>query len=1339
MAKLKNINGHFVESDYENALITFLKNEGWQYVFGEDIPRSDRKEVLYQDDLLHFLAKTNPELEDDDIRKVADNIRLVGSDTDFATLHKVYGWMVDGMQYVAKNGVPKMVALIDYANPCNNIFRVVNQFTVGYINNGQAKNRRPDVLLYVNGMPVCVIELKNPADANATIEDAWKQINIRYWRDIPHLLHYCPLACISDGVKTRLGTVRTPYQHFYAWRRVEDGDKISTMPFDELETMVKGVYRPDRFLEIFRDYIYFQDRNYDKDEVEIVCRYPQFFATRLLRESVLESVRTKSGKGGTYFGATGCGKTYTMAFLARQLSMRCTDDLGSPTILMIVDREDLQKQGAKLFTKSTEFLNLGEVKIVPNRRILRQELAVRQSGGFYICTIQKFCDRQEDKVGLINDRSNIICFSDEAHRTQIESSKHIQFSEDADSNMKAMLSKPYAKVLREALPNATFVGFTGTPIEATYQTFGDEIDRYTMDQAVADGLTVPIKYHPRIAKVFMNQEKVNEIETYYAQCAEEGSTKEDIAKSKKAMSSLEMILGEQERLNKLAVDIHNHYVSAVANDPDRVQKAMIACSSRPIAYQLLMKFKEHYPEWFDERKTPEGMEVSPEELKMLKEMPTIAMVASVGSNDAPEMYNYLGGVKNDKRTDDLDAAFKQVHSNFRIVIVVDMWLTGFDVECLTYLYNDKPLQKHSLIQTISRVNRKFKGKDFGLIVDYIGIRDHMVEAMKMYGGGGDTIAPSKDDIEQATTIFREHLEILKLLFRGYDLKPFLDIDTDPAERYILLAKAAEYVFASTEQLNSVSKDGKKTKKVTFKTYFLRVVKRMRKAYDLCQPSGELGGEESALAQCFMAIAGMVYKMNGTDAPDTDTMNRYVAKMVEEALKYNNVESILEEGEETDIFGPEFSERLADIKMPASKLELLIKLLRQQITEYGKTNQVASKKFQEMLEATIKEYHDRRKFLSEEEAGATQDQTADDILKKATEQALNILKEMRADRESFRKLGLTFEEKAFYDILIHLRDKNNFEYGEDITVDGVVVNEKCRSLARKIKEIIDAKSSYADWLNNTRVREQLKKEIKICLVKNGYPPQYTPEVFREVMDQVENYKENMTDVPKLESVENDSDIRNLIYQRLQMDASVSDGEIQREVIELYGTRYHTMTLNDWRHIIEAYTSMVRESTISNVKKMSSYFDMAAEDYEHSGTDSNGSDEAEALNASEVTLEDNSVRIKTGVVEIGGLEKLDLIIKQVYFDAILCGKKDVEYRELKDTNRGMLTRINKATGKRELRQPQVLRIYAGYNTDRDSMLVEVKHTLFFKPNQIEYHLGKVLEYDIKKKTAVRLGMK
>lgn len=1108
MSRLQNYNGRYCESDYEYAFLSFLEEDGWQYLPGGSIPRESKREVLYTDDMEQFLRKKNPDLTADEITQIIDTVRLAGADSDFAVLHKVYNWMVNGIQFTPQNGIAETVELIDFDHPDQNIFRAVNQFTVEYTNNGQTENRRPDIILFVNGLPLCIIELKNPADAHATIYDAWEQINIRYWRDIPHLLHYCPLACISDGVKTRLGTVRTPYEHFYAWRRVNDGDKVSSLPFEETQTMIKGVYRPERFLEIFRDYIYFQDSQYDSDERGIVCRYPQFFAARLLKQSIIQSVREKSGKGGTYFGATGCGKTYTMAFLSRQLALRCTDvpEIGSPTIVMIVDREELQKQGAKLFTKSEEFLNLGEVKVVGTRKDLREELGARQSGGFYICTIQKFVDREDDKIGLINDRANIICYSDEAHRTQLEHSKKIQFSKDADDNMRAMVSKPYAKVLREAFPNATFVGFTGTPIAETYQTFGDEIDRYTMDQAVADGLTVSIKYHPRIAKVLLDEEKVRQIEDYYKKCADEGATAEDIETSKKAMSSMEKILDEPGRLERLAVDIHDHYLSACANDPDRVQKAMVVCSNRPIAYKLLKVFQDKYPEWFVEKKTPDDVKATEQELRELKPMPFIAMVASVGKNDAEDMYNYLGGVKNGKRSEDLDAAFKQDQSNFRIVIVVDMWITGFDVPSLTYMYNDKPLQKHLLIQTISRVNRKYPGKDYGFIIDYIGIRDNMREAVKLYGGD-HTVAPSVDDVEQATEVFREELFVLQNLFTGYDLKPFLDPNGDPAERYQLLAKAAEFVFKSVEELQTEANNGKAVKTVSFKTYFLKTVRRMRAAYDICQPSGELSEEESALAQCFMAIAGFVRKMGGTTELDTEAMNRRVSKMVEEALKYNQVESILENGEQEDIFSPEYFETLTNVRMPASKLEILVKMLRKQITEYGKTNQVAAKKYQEMLKETINIYHERRKHLTAEEAGEAQEQASEDIIREATEQALKILKEMKEDRESFRRVGLTFEEKAFYDIMMALRDQYNFEYGEDNVIDGVTVNEKCKSLAKKIKEIIDTKSSFADWLNNQNVRNQLKYDIKICLVKNGYPPQYSPEVFRKVMEQVENFEEN----------------------------------------------------------------------------------------------------------------------------------------------------------------------------------------------------------------------------------------
>lgn len=358
MAKLKDYNGHYCESEYENAFLGFLEKAGWTYTAGNALPRASRHEVLLEADFKEFLKENAPDLTAGEIDQLYDTVHLAGGESDFATLHKLYGWMVFGIQFVPQNGLARMVPLINFEEPGKNIFRAVNQFVVEYTNNGQKETRRPDVLLFVNGMPLCVIELKNPAAANATIHDAWEQITIRYWRDIPHLLHYCPLACISDGVKTRLGTVRTPYEHFYAWRRVDDGDKISALPFAETETLINGVYSPARFLEIFRDYIYFQDSIYDSSEVEIVCRYPQFFAARLLKDSIVKSVKSGSGKGGTYFGATGCGKTYTMAFLARQLALRCPDvpEIGSPTIVMIVDREGPAKAECQtLYQKSGIF------------------------------------------------------------------------------------------------------------------------------------------------------------------------------------------------------------------------------------------------------------------------------------------------------------------------------------------------------------------------------------------------------------------------------------------------------------------------------------------------------------------------------------------------------------------------------------------------------------------------------------------------------------------------------------------------------------------------------------------------------------------------------------------------------------------------------------------------------------------------------------------------------------------------------------------------------------------------------------------------------------------------
>jgi type I restriction enzyme R subunit len=1093
------MNGRFFESDYEEALILLLIQEGWEYKHGSSIIRNNR-EVLIVEDLTSYLKARYVSLLPADIDEIINRLRHVSGQTHFELLRNSFYLVRDGFRYTRNSdGEIFDIELVDFTTQnTNNLYRCVNQFEVGY---GQKDDKRiPDVLLFINGIPLCIFELKNPTDSNATIADAYEQIHTRYMRDIPSLLRYAVLSCISDATinNTKLGTTYTPYNHYYAWKKVNNEDESARRGVDQVKSIVSGVYEPNRFLEIIRDYVYFPDKKHDKEE-EIVCRYPQFFATRMLRESVLKAFTDHSNKGGTYFGATGCGKTYTMMYLARQLSLRC-DELGSPTIVMIVDRDDLQTQAGKLFLRSEDFLSLGAAKIISDREDLKTELSIRASSGFFICTIQKFCE----EIGELNTRRNIICFSDEAHRSQVRLNSKLKIKNKTaetlndDDTIGAFITKPYAEHLRIAFPNATFVGFTGTPIDETIQVFGDVVDSYTMQQSVEDEITVELKYIPRIAKVTLESEKVKEIDTYYQQCVDEGATADDVATSKKAMSAMEVILGDEQRLGRLAKDIIEHYSKACDNKPDIVQKAMIVCSQRKIAYSLLQKFKEQKPEWFEEKKSPDDSKLTSEELRELSKLPTIAMVATRGPNDPAEMYEYLGDKARNKKLDD---AFKTENSNFRIVIVVDMWITGFDVPCLTYLYNDKPLQKQSLIQTISRVNRKYEGKEYGYIIDYIGIRSNMMDAMRRFGG--ETFGPSEDDVKQALEALIIEMKIISEVFLDFDISPFTNPQTNPLERLECLSSAADYVITLTEQLN-LSSEGEKPKTVSAKTFFLTHVKRLKTAYDICQPSNVLNNEQLSLSQCFMAVASYIRKTSG-EKHDAESMNRAVERMVTEALKCHSVVSILETDVEESIFSPEFIEQLDSIKLPATKLEVLIKMLRKSIKEYKETNKIAAEKYEELLKKTLDEYHNRRETLSTTEATTTQNEAVNSIISNATQQALDILSKLGEDKESFRKLGLTFEEKAFYDILLHLRDKYNFEFGEDKKVGNLIVNNRCKVLAQKIKELIDVQSSFTDWLNNSNVRADLNQKIFFCLVQNGYPPQHNDEVFDQVMGQIENFK------------------------------------------------------------------------------------------------------------------------------------------------------------------------------------------------------------------------------------------
>lgn len=1076
--------GKYYESQFEEATIELLTEAQWQYTFGDELHRK-YTDPLIEEDLRTFLNAQYADkgLTDAEMDNVVANLRNVGGQNDYYAAQNAFLLYRDGYDftYSDNRGTPFRMEYIDFEHPNRNIFRCVNQFVM---EQGQ-ENRRPDILLFVNGIPVCIIELKNPTKANATVRDAHRQICTRYMRDIPSLLRYCAIAVISDGAKNALGTPFALFEFFYEWKKVDNEDKAGK-GLDTLRTLVKGALSPTRLLEILRDYVYFPDPSKEDDTTEVVCRYPQFFATRKLRDNILAHLRSVGGdgKGGTYFGATGCGKTYTMLFLARQLALRCKTQLGSPTILIIVDREDLETQSGKLFGRSKRFLEDEAVKVFESRQELATEMILRKSGGVYITTIQKFAE----STGLLTERSNVICMSDEAHRTQNNLGTRLVINQN-DDNLGAKVTYGFAKYLRDALPNATYVGFTGTPIDETVHVFGDVVDQYTMKESEEDGITVPIKYDPRLARVFMNKEQAEKVEAYYKICADEGATPEDIAKSKAAMSSMQVIIADDDVLERVAKDIIADYIKRTEGI-DRLQKAMITCIDRPTAFKLYKKMRELMPIWFEKKKALNEQTLTADEKEKLHDVAFVNMVMTTDKDDEKELYQLLGGGASKEHRKFLDTEFKSEKSNFRIAIVVDMWVTGFDVPSLTLLYNDKPLSKHTLIQTISRVNRKFKDKEYGFVIDYIGIREEMKKAMKKYGGD----VPPAEDLDIAHSVLLNELQILKEMLAKLDFDPFFG--EKDLVRLQFLQTAAEYILA-----NSVEKKGE----VSFIKRFKAHVKRLRSAFNICSPAGILEDGEVMWCQCMMGICSYVVKMTATEH-DVESMNKHVEQMVKEAILASGVEKFFEDGKEENIFGDTFEHELDDVKMPFTKFQLLCKLVAKAIKAYRKTNKIQAEKFQVMLEKVIDDYNTRDKltFTNQVTQGVVDGvvNIVDDKISSLTDRLEQILKDLKVDSERFKELGITFEEKAFFDVLTEVRDTHKFEYPDD----------RCVELAKKIKLLIDDTAVYADWLNNDNLKNKLASQLTVLIYKEGYPPEWDDEVFKKVLDQVENYKKNGS--PKL---------------------------------------------------------------------------------------------------------------------------------------------------------------------------------------------------------------------------------
>lgn len=1048
---LEFIRGQFNEEQLENAIIELFVQQGYTHVFGDSIHRR-LEDILLEDDLRAYLEKRyrDDNLTESEIQKIINRLKLIPSEPLYDGNREAF-WLVNegfDLQREDTGKVALHVGYIDFDVLENNIFKVVNQYSV----QGE-RLRRPDMLLFINGIPIAIFEFKSAVKENATIHDAWEQIHFRYCRDIPKLMKYCFLSVITDGANTKLASIFTPYEYYYAWNKANDEEKVSN-GISALFTMIRGAFAKDRVTAILRDFVYYPDES--KTELAIITRYPQFFAANKMFSNIKAHLKPHGdGKGGTYFGATGCGKTYTMLFLSRLLALRERDTFNNPTIVILVDREDLDSQTSELFVMSKRYLHDKNVRSIENRKDLQEALGGTASGGVYITTIQKFCE----STGLLSDRYNIICISDEAHRTQINTGSKLKVTDKGVTT-----TFGFAKYLRDSFPNATYCGFTGTPIDETIAVFGDVVDSYTMKESSDDGITVRIAYEPRLARVILSEQQAKEIQKYYDKCTEEGANPEQVEESKRAMSEMKRILGHPERLKRLAADIVAHYEALCAEKPAVVQKAMIVCADRTLAFKLYKEIIALRPDWNIPRKAENEATLSEEKLDKLIPLEKIKLVATQGEDDEKELFELCG---NKEYRAKLDKQFKNNDSNFKIAIVVDMWITGFDVPSLAVMYIDKPLQKHTLIQTISRVNRVFEGKNKGLVVDYIGIKEDMLEAIKKYGGPQESPI---DELKISLQVFRNHLALIDAIMHSFNARKFFE--GEPLERLVCLNHAAEFVQMSKET----------------ETRFMDLSRKLKAAYEICFPSGELTDEETARAQFYLAIRSIIYKQTKGDAPDAEVMNRVVEKMVQDAITCTGIENIVNADKPEDLFGDDFQKQLDEIDLPISKFNALLKLLKKAISGYGRINKIKAIAFDERLKKVVESYNNRDKLVFTSEVVA-------DFINGLSDELIKILSDLQADKTSFEKLGITFEEKAFYDILVKVRDEHKFKY-ED---------EKCLVLAKKIKELVDDKAQYADWSTRDDIKNQLNMDLTVLLYENGYPPEWDEEVFEQVLEQAENFK------------------------------------------------------------------------------------------------------------------------------------------------------------------------------------------------------------------------------------------
>lgn len=1008
------------EDAYENSVIELFEGMGYTHVYGPDIEDRDFYSPLYEDVLVNALYKINPKLPESAIKEALYKLKNF-ENAELVQKNKLFmDYLQNGITvHYTEKGEPKdtIVYLIDYEKPNNNSFIVANQWT--FIENS---NKRPDVLLFINGLPLVLMELKSPSREETDVSEAYRQIQ-NYKHEIPSMFIYNAICVMSDLLQSRAGTITSGEDRFMEWKTV-DGNYENTQ-YAQFDTFFKGIFEKERLLDILKNFICFS--NEQKGAAKILAGYHQYFAVKKAIASTQKATET-DGKGGVFWHTQGSGKSLSMVFYAQLLQKA----LNSPTIVVLTDRNDLDDQLYGQFSKCKDFLRQTPVQ-AESRAHLKQLLNGIKANGIFFTTMQKFEESEEP----LSTRRNIIVMADEAHRGQYGLSEKI----DAQTGK---IKTGAARIIRNSLPNATYIGFTGTPISSkdknTREVFGNYIDVYDMTQAVEDGATRPVYYESRVIKLHLKPEVLKLIDAEYDLMAHNADP-EVIEKSKRELGKMETILGDDNTINSLVSDILDHYEN---NRADLLTgKAMVVAYSRPIALKIYRKILELRPSWKEK----------------------VAVVMTSDNND-PEDWREIIGNKNYK--DELARKFKDNNDPLKIAIVVDMWLTGFDVPSLATMYVYKPMSGHNLMQAIARVNRVFRDKEGGLVVDYVGIAAALKQAMNDYTIRDKKNYGDTDVSKVAYPKFLEKLSICRDLLHGFDYSNFATGSN--LNRAKTISGAVNFIIAREKEQQ--------------KDIFIKEALLLHQALSLCS---SLVSEELRIEAAFMeAVRVLVLRLTSTGVGkkiSLPEMNARINELLKQSIKSDGVINLFSDvKEEFSLFDPKFLEEISKMKEKNLAVELLKKLIAEQISIYRKTNVVKSEKFSEIIQEAMNRYLNGM---------LTNEQVIEELLKLA--------KQIAAAQKEGEDLGLSPDEMAFYDALTKPQAVKDFYENEEL----VAITKELTDVLRKNKTI--------DWQKREGARAKMRMLIKKLLKKHKYPPDGVEDAVQVVMTQCELWTDNVMEV------------------------------------------------------------------------------------------------------------------------------------------------------------------------------------------------------------------------------------